>query len=192
MTFPSNANVTMFNCEPIISLALCHTDTCNVITKWMKRLCWNEMSYSRSCLISTAYRWTINFQLNWKRNRNLIMTLFSLTINISILCHQQKKNSLFAKLKHVYMRSDACVSALIRACAFAWDIISYRDGWISDFLLLTDHAAYNHRTHCHMLYFVFDYQLCSGGQKIHITTEYFESTKIQCWVNSSELVLCSV
>lgn len=88
-----------------------------------------------------------------------------------------KKNSLFAEAQtYVHMRFDAYVCALIRACAFAKDIISYCDGWISDFLLFTVHAvAYTTRAHTVTCQSVFDYQLsvCGGGQKNHISTEYF-------------------
>lgn len=62
------------------------------------------------------------------------MTLFSLTINISIPRPTEKKLSLYRALKHVFMRFDACMSALVRA--FVENIISISRQLDFDFLLI--------------------------------------------------------
>lgn len=96
---------------------------------------WTMMSsgffVSRWAVCVRAYRWAINFQLNWKRNRNLIMTLFSLTINIATPRPVEKKLSLcrgssmcLCDPMHVWVRS-------VRA--FVENIISSYGGLISIF-----------------------------------------------------------
>lgn len=64
-----------------------------------------------------AHRMTIEFKLNWKRNRNLIVTLFSFTINIASVQDEKKKLSL-CREKHVYMRAIVHVWVWLYVHAF--------------------------------------------------------------------------
>lgn len=74
-----------------------------------------------------AHRMTIKFKLNWKRNRNLIVTLFSFAINIAV---NEKKLSL-CREKHVH---TGMVHVWVRLYVHAFQILFHLyDGLISIF-----------------------------------------------------------
>lgn len=112
-----------------------------------------------------AHRMTIKFKLNWKRNRNLIVTLFSFAINIAV---NEKKLSL-CREKHVH---TGMVHVWVRLYVHAFQILFHLyDGLISIFSSPKITSTLNNI--CSRITFFYESTVCVWTRHIHATTRNF-------------------